>query len=285
MLLSLSARSILLFNENHDSQGKFASGGGSGAGSSSLVSKIKGVAKKAVWLPHHIEHAAKAGMAAVYNTAKDAIKGGGAGYSKPDFKLNPAGLAGKTIGGLKMAGIGVLKVAYSPWIAGAKAVEAVARAKGLSAEDAAKVRALTTAYDCVNCKAVVYGLHAIGMPHAAGLSTLIPTASVAYLAGSLAKNPKLVGGLAKQAVMKAVGAVHEGVSRSHMPAAAYFSRTGGSVDAKAKAAVGVLADAVKAHSGDDWYFALLTNAMDHSGNAAGAVALADKALKNTSPPR
>jgi len=290
-LVSTSSRSIFLFNDAHDDKGRFApSAGGGASGLKAKAGRIaRRVGKAAVWLPYHAEHAAKAGIAALATHAKEIATGRMESLTAPGTQGaadNAAradawakSMGGKTIKGLKMAGVGVLKLAYAPWISGAKAVEAVARAKGLSPEDAAKLRTLTTAYDCVNCKAVVYGLHAVGMPGLAAVSTLIPTASVAYLAGSLAKNPRIVGGLAKAAVMKVAGAV--GSAHAHTTAAGYFSRGGtGDVNIRARAAVGTLADAIKAHSGDDWYWAVLTAAMDHSSNPAQAVAIADKASKD-----
>lgn len=268
---SSAARDILLFNPSHDSAGRFAESAGAAAGA--IASKLKSVAAKTAWAPYHLEHAATKGIKALAAYAADVAKSGGSGYDKPG--MNPDSLAGKTIGGLKMAAASTLKVAYAPWIAGAKAVEGVARAKGLSSEEAAKVRTLVTCYDAINCKAIVLGLEHAGMTKAAGLSTLIPTASVAYLVHAGATDFPAVMRAAKVGIANAAASLKSGVGKVR-------GKLGLSRDDDATAVVGTLADAVKAHSGDAFYWALLCAAMDEADSADEAVTLADKAY-TTSP--
>lgn len=244
--------------------------------------------KAAVHSPLKVEHAVKAGMKGFAEYARDLWKGSGSDWDKPSKPIDPSGLAGKVIGGMKMASKGVLKLAFVSWIAGQKAVEAVARAKGMSAEDAAKLRTLVTCYDAVNCKAIVAGLHMSGVGAAlAAPSTFIPTASVAYLAHAAATDFPAVKKAATDGVKKAAKAIMSGYETPHGPSA-YFEASATDeekgVDAKAKRAVGVLADAIKKHSGSSWYFALLSEAMEVAESAEQATEIAGKAFTQTSPP-
>lgn len=261
--------------------GEWTSGqSGAGASPAKQPSRAKRIGKAALHAPLHVEHWAK-------KTAKGAIdyvgnlwKDSGSGWDKESKPINPESIAGKTIKGVKMAGSAILKTSFLPWIAGEKAVEGVARAKGMSNEDAAKLRTLVTCYDALNCKAITLGLHMAGMPVAAGASVWFPTASMAYLAHAAVSDHKAVIKAASVGIQKA--AKHLGLESLAMPAAAYFSADdGGNVNARATMAVGVLADAIKKHSGSDWYFALLAHAMDHAKNAAQAVKLADVAFNQS----
>jgi len=213
--------------------------------------------QSAIELPYHVEHFV-AGK--IKSAAKSAL-----GYLQNKLNIAKAGgkpsIAGKVAHGVTVLAVTGLKAAYLPWIAGEKAVEAVARAKGLSADEAAKVRSLVTCYDAINCKAMFLGLEHAGLQHAAKASLFIPTASVAYLGtqGTLA-----VARAASNAVKSVAGGVK---AKLHL-----------SLAANATDAVGTLADAIKAHGGDDWYFALLVNAMQRSHSTEQAVALADQAF-------
>lgn len=304
--LSRYAQTLLLFNQNHDEKGKFSSGSGvatmefnpshednlyptvSGrqidnsentrtidAYPSELTgnnpSKLKQLGTKALWLPYHVERAVKTGVKSavnyVHQIATGEIRVDGVNLTAPTTspETGISRLAGKTVGSVKFVGKTALKIAYSPWIAGAKAVEGIARAKGLSNEDAAKVRALVTCYDCVACKAVVAGLHAVGMPHLAGMSTLVPTASLAYIAASTARNPLIVAKAASVAIRRLAGKVKGSLGLSR-------------AEDDARSSVGQLADAIKRHAGNDYYFALICQAIDQSDNMADAIDLADRAF-------
>jgi hypothetical protein len=248
-----------------------------------LGSKLAQAGKAAIWLPHHIEHAIKAGVTKGIGHIQDLLKAGSAGWNTKATGLDPASIAGKTINGVKFAASSALKVAYAPWIAGAKAVEAVAKAKGLSDADAAKVRSLTTCYDCIACKAIVLGFEHAGLAHIGALSTLVPTASAAYLAVSTAQHPIVVGKLAAKAVVNVVGKAGKALvgGNANKHGVSLFSRT----DDQAKQSVGVLASAVKKHAGNDWFFSLLTQAMSHAKSAPEAVAIAEKAFKKNPKPK
>jgi hypothetical protein len=260
--------------------GKFGHGSGSSKAMHGLRAKIAkfrqspGKMKAIARAPLHAEHAVKTAAKAAIKTISDLWKDSGAGYNKSSRPLDPDSIAGKTVNGVKFVGKLAMKTAFLPWIAGEKAVEGVARAKGLSDEEAAKVRTLVTCYDAMNCKAIVLGCHAAGMRGLAAASVWFPTASMAYLAHATAKDFPAVQKAAAVGIRKAA----ESIGRTHKrlkEAMEFAADADMGLDARAREAVGALADAIKAHSGSDYYYALLANAMDYADSAPQAVALAD----------
>jgi hypothetical protein len=230
-------------------------------------------------LPVHLEHVIKdkaiAGAKSAIGYVADVWKGGG-GADGAEKKIAAGGIQGKIGTGLKLVAAAGFKLAYAPWIAGETAVEAVAKAKGLTDAEAAKVRTLCTGYDILACKAVFLGLEHAGLPHLAAQSAFIPTASVAYLIHATATNPIAVAKAAYGAVKKVVGKALNVTDRLGLD---------GDLDAKVHAAVGELADAIKAHSGDDWFMAVLPVAIEETGHRGGtigdAIKLAEEAMKET----
>jgi spore maturation protein SpmB len=228
-----------------------------------MTAKQKGSA--ALHAPLHLEHAIKAGAKGAVGMIGDLWKSSGAGWNTQAVAKKMDGIAGKTVKGVAFVGKAAMKAAFLPWIACEKAVEGVARAKGT----------LVTCYDAVNCKAIALGFHAAAMPGAAAASIWFPTASMAYLAHAAVKDFPAVRKAAATGIKNAKSAIGRVANKAGLN----FSADGdGGMDANANAAVGVLADALKAHGGSDWYWALLSEAMSNAGSASEAVALADRAF-------
>jgi hypothetical protein len=107
----------------------------------------------------------------------------------------------------------------------------------------------------------------------AAASTLIPAASVAYLAYSTATNPIAVAKAAGNAV-KAISSKVSGLFKK--PAKAFDP-------AETKEAVGILCDAAKKHADDDGFFAVLPLCIEYSGEHGGgiteAIEMAEMAIK------
>lgn len=244
---SLTARRILLGNPNHDNRGRFATGG------------VAGAALSVLELPVRAEHAITGKLKGLAGKAIDWL-------SSPAVMrtaINPKTvvIAGKIGGGLRVVGKLGVKAYFAPWIAGRNAVIAVAKAKGLSDLETKRISAICSCYDALGCKSLFLGLEHAGFPHLAGASVFIPTASVAYLAASTVKNPMAVLRAAKTAIISVKRGLKDSFEMS-----------------REMDAVGVLADALKRHAGDDWFYALLCTAMEGADNASNVVALAEKAL-------
>lgn len=81
------------------------------------------------------------------------------------------------------------KVAFVTYTAGQKLAEEVAKQKGASPEDAAKLRALLSTIDIATLKPVQIGLSLAAGPAVAGAASFVPVGSLSYLAYSTAKDP------------------------------------------------------------------------------------------------
>lgn len=240
--------------------------------------------------PLHAEHAVKHGIKSLAEHAYEVATGdleaepGTPGWHEQQAARGKfsKSLGGKVVNGVKMASSGVLKLAFLPWIAGEKAVEGIARAKGMSDEDAAKLRTLVTCYDALNCKAIALGCHAAMMPGLAAASIWFPTASMAYIAHAAAKDRPAVIKAARAGITKAKAAIGRTTKRLKDGlefAAEETPNSGATMVSKVRQSIGLLADAIKAHSGSDMYYALLAEAMDNAEGAAEAVQLADWAFR------
>jgi hypothetical protein len=247
-------------DQPREEDGRFGSGGGTGEHAAPADSQLTGRGISLLEMPVHIEHAiagkVKAASKAATDwlgskTGMDAVAGGG------------SGIVGKLGHGVSVIGKLGVKASFAGWIAGQSAVEAVAKAKGLNAGDVARVKAICSCYDAIACKGVFLGLEHAGMHELAAASGFIPTASVAYLAYSAATNPVAVCKAASRAVKSAVAKL----------------RGGKSIETESEDAVGLLADAIQRHSGDDWFFALLPEAMEVAGSMTEAIAIAEEAYK------
>jgi hypothetical protein len=182
--------------------------------------------------------------------------------------ISASPVSGKIGNGVKVVGGKLASVYFASWIAGRNAVAAVAHAKGLSDLEIKRLTAICSCYDALNSKAIFAGLEHSGFPGLAGASLFVPTASVAYLAHATISNPMAVMKAAKAAVMSAKRGIKDSFEMSR--------------NMDAENAVGILADALKRHAGDELFAAILPQAMERSNNVNDAVALAEKALNEHS---
>jgi SPP1 gp7 family putative phage head morphogenesis protein len=240
------------------------------------TSKLAHIVEAPIHLEHKIKDLAIGAAKGAISHLQDVVKAGGA--SALEKSKGPSPFAAKLGKGAKMVATAGLKIAYAPWIAGQAAVERVALAKGLSKEAAAKVRTIATGYDLIGCKAVFLGLEHAGFPGLAAKSMFIPTASTLYLAHATATNPIAV----IKAAGKAIGDVKKmGVKGSVRALGKWLVNAATSAIDKV---VGVLADAMQRHEGDDWYFALLTEAMGEADSVPDAVKMAERAYDQQKAP-
>lgn len=273
-------------DQPRDQDGRFGSGGSvsdahdylSGGGS------VINLVALPVKLEHAVMGAVKDGAASAISYLKDiwGAGGTGAGLAMAGAIAAGAGVATAITGGLKMIANGGLKLYFISWVAGNKAVEEIARAKdfqniwkGLSENEISRVKAITAGYDVLACKPIFLGLEHLGMPHLAAASLFVPTASISYIAHAVATNPLAVVKAAGNAVKAVSGKVGH-LFKVDPNAAKAFDP----VDTNA--AVVKLCDAAKAHAGNDWYFAILPECIEYSGEHGGgigqAIAMADVAI-------
>lgn len=284
--------------------GQFTSSGGAGSAADEHASghhdvlggggRVMNLVALPVKLEHAVMGAVKAGALKSIGFMKDIWSGGGAA-SEAGAKLGAAAGTAIAIGtGLKAIAKGGAKLYFVSWIAGNKAVEGIARAKdfdaweggsevqireimqkGLSEGEVARVKAITAGYDILASKPIFLGLEHMGMPHLAAASLFVPTASVAYIAHATVTNPL--------AVAKAAGNAVKSVASLFKP------KPGKAFDpADTNAAVAELCDAAKRHKGDDFFFAILPECIEYSGEHGGgiteAIQLAEAVLKEYPTP-
>lgn len=265
-----------------DNAGKFGSGGAStathDAASAKLASTTAG-SDKAASLGSKSWAACQQSFAWVKGKEHQV-----AGYLKGKAegglqKLSPRGQA-IALGTLRAATIG-LKATFVTYTAGQAFCEQIAKAKGLSNEQAQALRGAVTGWDVAMYKPVSIALAASGAGSAALPVSFIPIGSAAYIAHSVATNPRAVLKAATSTIMataKRLGIeLHD--AAGHMDALSMVKRLGIGEDAS-RDALEALADGLLA-AGDryDEYAALIAAGRDLTGDLGQAVELADAAMQ------
>jgi capsid protein len=205
--------------------------------------------KKAGAVASHCEHVAVA-------WAKDKVE---AGILKLPARLQPVAR-----GTLRVAAVGG-KVAFATHLAGQKAAELVARERGLTHEAAKALRGTLASVDLALCKPVTLSGELLG-GRAAGLAlSMVPVASMGYLAYSTARDPMATlraGRGAVRSVGKRLGLM---AADTHDPLGLDLARQ--------------IGDRYAARSGAalDTYMAYLHAALDEFGDLATAIRVADLA--------
>lgn len=270
--------------------GQFVSQGGSG-GDSEGEHGASGHKVSLLELPVHLEHAVmgavKKGAVAALGYVKEIATGKMTPEGIPEGAealVKSHGIATSIGHGVGIVAKGGVKLYMASWIAGNKAVELVARAKdlelkGLSESEVNKVKGLCAGYDILAAKPMFLALEHLGLPHMAAASTLIPAASVGYLAYSAATNPIAVAkaaGAAVKAISSKVGSLFKKPAKAFDPA-------------ETNDAVGILCDAAKKHKDDDAFFAVLPLCIEYSGEHGGgiseAIEMAEMAMKEMPAPK
>jgi hypothetical protein len=275
------------YNPSHDARGRFASGGGRigapaegparEAGRAALSASMA-VAKKGVELAKaagaklgHIEHVVKQ---AVLDKVSSTVA------KLPGWLQTP-------VMGAYHVGKTATKAAFITWTAGQAFAERVAKERGMSAEEARKFRGTLTAMDVFSFKPLSAVLHyGVGL-HAGALSavSLIPPASAAYLAHSTAKHPYATYAAAKGVVRDTIARLAGGIGKKKEPttpepvvAKDYTDEQ----EAIALANTNKVADALRDHSYEDWYIALLHVALDEVEDVGRAIEVANAAYGEVS---
>lgn len=160
------------------------------------------------------------------------------------------------------------KVAFATYLAGQRVAEAVAKERGATEEEAAKLKGLCTALDLAGAKAVPLTLGAIGLGGLGLAASFLPAASLAYLCYSTAKNP------VKTAVA-ALKVVRE-VRTARKAKSAGLSRK---LPEGASEGLGHFLKRLRQHEGDGgWYEACAYAALDGADTLEHALSVADRAV-------
>ena len=244
-------------DQARDEGGRWSSMGGGGAAGqyvreSKMPNAVVEALKSAGAGVAHIEHAAKAYVNDKISTALGNL---------------PLGVqeAVEAVWSVGKSGTGALFAAYT---LGQHMAERVAKERGLSDEQARRLRGMLSKTDLGTFE--VFKVGALAGVHAAHLPALvtgtIPVASATYLAYSTARNPlatiRAAGGLVNDALDKAAGFLYTGPKRP----------TGNAeIDA-----ANALADALAAVDYDDWWIALYSAALDGLGSGWKALELANR---------
>ena len=203
---------------------------------------------------------------------------------------------------------GFTKILYAGYVAGNRAVHAVALAKGMTPDEAKRVARLATTADmaCGGTRAAAV-MTALGLPAIAPAAACIPFGSLSYLAFSTASNPAATLRAAKSAIRGVAGRLKRkkmdepqqppeqqrqrgkvppetlavpdvGVSGAEVQTSLVALLALGD-DEAAPAWSDKLVEAVKAHNGDDWYIALVSAALDRTNNVEKAIEMADATIQ------
>ena len=195
-----------------------------------------------------------------------------------------------------------LKVAFVAFTAGQALAERVARERGMTEVQASQLRGTLATLDLLAFKGAKVGALS-GVP-GAGLATAVsgsvPIVSAGYLAYSSVRNPqatyRAAKGLAREAVARAKQRLARKPSRGSTPTTNYKpsleqvgrSYTKGKEDTMktvvSPSDAARLAGAMAAHDYDDWYFAVLTAALEEAaGDVEVAIAAAEEAYQQQPP--
>jgi hypothetical protein len=246
-------------SQARDRLGRFASRAGGVVGPG-----VKGAARAAVQLAKtigakasHIEHA-------VVASVKDKVAASVA-------KL-PHWAQGPVMGAYHVARVGT-KAAFVTWTAGQALAERVAKERGSSPEEARRLRGTLSTIDVTTFKPLSLVAHYGGL-HATGLTvvSLIPPATASYLAYSTAKNPAATYRAARGVVRDTIARLRRKSTQTPEVAVAKEND-----DTVALANTNRIADALQDHAYSDWYIALLTAAIEETGDVAEAIDVANAA--------
>lgn len=230
-------------NPNHDELGRFASSDSSD--SSRVISRLK-AAGAAVG---HLEHLAKTYVSDKIDSAVSKL---------------PTSMQTGVHSSFAVARVGTA-VAFASWKTGQSLAERVAKERGATDEEARRLRGVLSSLDMATFKPITFALHATGL-HAATLGALsmIPPASVGYLAYSTARNPlatlRAAGGIVKETAQSLHKKLY--VTLNSPDQFAYL-----------------IDQTLREHSYDDWYIALLSTALDGTQNVYDAIQVANEAYK------
>jgi hypothetical protein len=252
------------FNPHHDEQGRFSSssatsspGRSSGEGaSSSIVDALKSLGVKAGHLHHMVE---------AYASDKIA----------------------NAVGKLPKAAQSVVKTGWAGLFAVYRAAqhmtERIARERGLSDEEARRLRGTLSSFDMGTFTAfktaTIAGVAAAHLPTV--VTGLIPVASASYLAYSTARHPiatlRAACGVVKDVVTsRAAKAIGRAVAGGYRAAVKGVDLLAGNVST-AEANATLVDWHLRNHGYSDWYIALLSAAMSVTPNVRAALDLADHA--------
>lgn len=205
----------------------------------------------------HVEHVAKQWVADKCSL----------GYDKLPGPLKPIARGAFAIGKLGTA------AAFATYSAGQSMVEQVCKERGMSPEEARRIRGVCATCDILAAKPIMLGLEFTPGGHALmGPMGLTPVASTGYLLYSTAVNPAATIRAAGKLVSRTAGKLAGKLTGRSME-----TRDGDGSDT-----VNAIADAISAHDGSDWYIAILSSALDMTQDVSAAITVADAAYEEKS---
>lgn len=175
---------------------------------------------------------------------------------------------------------GIITTAFAGWTANQALAERVAKERGATPEQAAKLRSVLAAVDIAAFKPASILTASLG-PAATAASWVIPPATGAYLLYSTARSPLSVARAAVGMVKDALTAAGEHVASRVGPRVKVRPATNDATANVDADGAKLVADALAAHDYDDRYHALLAAAMDGSESVEEAVKLADSLYEKT----
>lgn len=190
------------------------------------------------------------------------------------------GLLGRAIAKLPMPVQKVLTavktVAFAGYIAGNKAVQAVARERGLSDEKIASLSTRVAWADAAMGGTRAAGvMAAIGLPMLAAPASMMPWGSLGYLAGSTLANPKATWRATKDGIRTGLATLRAAKDGIAAMRSKHADKLTGNMVLNTQARVALIAEALESHDYDDWYQALLSAAFDQVNSLEDAIGLAN----------
>lgn len=155
------------------------------------------------------------------------------------------------------------KALFATFTAGQALAERVARERGATPEQAAKLRAVLSTIDIASFKPVSAGVAAAAGASLAAALSFVPLGSMTYLAYSMATDPLAIMRAARRLVAGAMNRGHAVKAMGGQEQTVLLAES--------------LYDALAAHDFADDYFAVLLAALDATGNVGEAIRVAGEA--------
>jgi hypothetical protein len=199
-----------------------------------------------------------AGLKAGEHVATEFVKDG---VNKTLAKLpGPLRIAAEKV--IALGAVGT-KVAFAGWSASSALAERVAKERGMSPEQAVKLRGTLHGIDMVAFKPAALASHVL-----IGPLSIVPPATGAYLAYSTARNPMATARAAAGLVKDAVKGLSDKVKRKKSENQFVFNLEADDPETKN------LIDVLEAHDFDDWFIALFLMALDETEDVGQALKIA-----------
>lgn len=248
----------------------------------STASYLGAVAKAGVaafrWVGHKVHDLEHAGAKFVEDGIPSRIEK----IREHEDRLGTAPVLSSVVAGAWHVSKLATKALFATYTLGQNMAEEVAKARGATPEQAAKLKGIVTGLDLGGAKGVPLGLELLA--HAsvatAGMAGFVPWGSVAYLAYSAARNPVAFARGATRAVAKGIASLPQGVRdtfRLRQPPPLLEALEGGDTSGEVEAILTALQEAEQQGKAEAWHACFMT-ALDQVGSVEQALQVAEAAL-------